>query len=138
MRKIVKDEEYTTKNKVWKVRIVATDARGDQPIVALISNTSRADDGETVVQYNADGTYARGADLYLEGFSLDLSEPEKRLETVFWLNIYTEASAAVHRTEDRAAFGAKKLIFARIPVHVNVAENQGLTEAEIQRKILEK
>lgn len=80
------------------VRIICTDAKGDEPVIALIYNKNR--DEENVYTYNREGYFCRDNDSCLDLFFA----PTKREG---WVNIfrnkegsYTENS--IYETEQRA------------------------------------
>ena len=81
-----------------EVRIVCTDAKGDEPIIALIYNKNR--DEENVYTYNREGIFYKDNDSCLDLFFA----PTKREG---WVNVfrnkegsYTENS--IYETEKRA------------------------------------
>ncbi len=65
-----------------EVRIICTNAKGDEPIVALIYNNNR--DEENVYTYNRDGYF------YKDSSNLDLCFPTTKREG--WINIYKNNS----------------------------------------------
>lgn len=80
-----------------EVRIICTDAKGDEPIVALIYNNNR--DEENVYTYNKDGYF------YKSDSCLDLFFTPTKREG--WINIYkdnitTFTSSKIHQTEKQA------------------------------------
>ena len=64
-----------------EVRIICTDAKGDEPIIALIYNKNR--DEENVYTYNREGIFYKDNDSCLDLFFA----PIKREG---WVNIYSE------------------------------------------------
>ena len=62
------------------VRIICTDAKGEEPIVALLYNKNR--DEENVYTYNRDGRF------YKNDSCLDLCFPTTKREG--WVNIYRD------------------------------------------------
>ena len=66
-----------------EVRIICTDAKGDEPIVALLYNKNR--DEENVYTYNKDGIFYKDNDSCLDLFFA----PIKREG---WVNIYKNNS----------------------------------------------
>ena len=81
-----------------EVRIICTDAKGDEPIIALIYNNNR--DEENVYTYNRDGSF------YGDNYDcLDLFFAPVKKEG--WVNIYkdnitTFTSSHIHTTEKQA------------------------------------
>lgn len=65
------------------VRIICTDAKGDEPIIALVYNNIR--DEENVYTYNREGIFYKDNDSYLDLFFA----PTKREG---WINIYKSNS----------------------------------------------
>ena len=63
------------------VRIICTDAKGDEPIIALVYNNIR--DEENVYTYNRDGYFYNNNDSYLD-LLFD------NIKKVGWVNIYSE------------------------------------------------
>ena len=64
-----------------EVRIICTDAKGDEPIIALVYNNIR--DEENVYTYNRDGYFYNNNDSYLD-LLFD------NIKKVGWVNIYSE------------------------------------------------
>ena len=64
-----------------EVRIICTDAKGDEPIVALLYNKNR--DEENVYTYNRDGYFYKNNDSCLDL----VFAPIKREG---WINVYSE------------------------------------------------
>ena len=64
-----------------EVRIICTDAKGDEPIIALVYNNSR--DEENVYTYNRDGYFYNNNDS-------DLHLLFDNIKKVGWVNIYSE------------------------------------------------
>ena len=64
------------------VRIICTDAKGDEPIVALLYNKNR--DEENVYTYNRDGRF------YKNDSCLDLFFAPVKVKREGWINIYRE------------------------------------------------
>ena len=63
------------------VRIICTDAKGDEPIIALVYNNIK--DEENVYTYNRDGYFYNNNDSYLDLFF-------DNIKKVGWVNIYSE------------------------------------------------
>lgn len=81
-----------------EVRIICTDAKGDEPIIALIYNKNR--DEENVYTYNRDGIFYKDNDSCLDLFFA----PIKREG---WINIFrsrkwTHTDNFIYETEKRA------------------------------------
>lgn len=92
-----------------EVRIICTDAKGDEPIIALIYNKYR--DEENVYTYNRDGIFYKDNDSCLDLFFA----PIKREG---WINLYKDKSGAypsnfIFETEKRAkeVIGEKHTIY---------------------------
>lgn len=88
-----------------EVRIICTDAKGDEPIVALIYNKNR--DEENVYTYNRDGYF------YKSDSCLDLFFTPVKREG--WVNIYkdnitTFTSSKIHATEKKAQEEASEVL----------------------------
>ena len=64
-----------------EVRIICTDAKGDEPIIALVYNNIREE--ENVYTYNREGIFYKNNDSCLDLFF----NPTKREG---WVNIYSE------------------------------------------------
>ena len=64
-----------------EVRIICTDAKGEEPIIALVYNNIR--DEENVYTYNRDGYFCKDNDSCLDLFFA----PTKREG---WINVYSE------------------------------------------------
>lgn len=73
-----------------KARIVCTDAKGDNPIVALID----CGEHEYTIMVKTDGSY-----LFGDHSRLINAPPPKR---EWWVNVYRDRIATVHDTEDAA------------------------------------
>lgn len=89
-----------------EVRIICTDAKGDEPIVALIYNKNR--DEENVYTYNRDGYFCGDNDSCLDLFFA----PIKREG---WVNLYkdnisTFTSSKIHATEEKAQKEASEVL----------------------------
>lgn len=81
-----------------EVRIICTDAKGDEPIIALVYNNIREE--ENVYTYNREGIFYKDNDSCLDLFFA----PIKREG---WVNIYkdnitTFTSSKIHQTEKQA------------------------------------
>ena len=81
-----------------EVRIICTDAKGDEPIIALVYNNIR--DEENVYTYDKDGLFYKNNDSCLDLF-FDTIKREG------WINIYkdnitTFTSSKIHQTEKQA------------------------------------
>ena len=88
------------------VRIVCTDAKGDEPIIALVYNNIR--DEENVYTYNRDGSFYGDNYDYLDLF-FDTNKREG------WVNIYkdnitTFTSSKIHATEKKAHEEASEVL----------------------------
>ena len=88
------------------VRIICTDAKGDEPIIALIYNKYR--DEENVYTYNRYGYFCEGNNSCLNLFFA----PTKREG---WINIYkdnitTFTSSKIHATEKKAQEEASEVL----------------------------
>ena len=81
-----------------EVRIICTDAKGDEPIIALVYNNIREE--ENVYTYNRDGYFYKNNDSCLDLFFA----PVKREG---WVNLYKDRNGAypsnfIFETEKRA------------------------------------
>lgn len=81
-----------------EVRIICTDAKGDEPIIALIYNNNREE--ENVYTYNRDGIFYKDNDSCLDLFFAPIKKEG-------WLNIYkdkgiTHIHAFIYNNEEMA------------------------------------
>ena len=81
-----------------EVRIICTDAKGDEPIIALVYNNIREE--ENVYTYNRDGYFYNNEYSYLDLFFAPVKKEG-------WVNIYkdnitTFTSSHIHTTEKQA------------------------------------
>ena len=87
-----------------EVRIICTDAKGDEPIIALVYNNIREE--ENVYTYNRDGYFYNN-----EYSPLDLCLPTTKKEG--WVNIYFSVDKGkyveeeIYRSEDEAIENSK-------------------------------
>ena len=64
-----------------EVRIVCTDAKGDEPIIALVYNNNREE--ENVYTYNREGIFYKDNDSCLDLFFASIKREG-------WINVYSE------------------------------------------------
>ena len=81
-----------------EVRIICTDAKGDEPIIALVYNNIREE--ENVYTYNRDGYFYGDNDSCLDLFFAPVKKEG-------WVNIYKDnitifTSSHIHTTEKQA------------------------------------
>ena len=90
------------------VRIVCTDAKGDEPIIALVYNNIREE--ENVYTYNRDGYFYGDNDSCLDLF-FDTNKREG------WVNVYFSVDKGkyvgeeIYRSEDEAIKNSKYRIY---------------------------
>lgn len=89
-----------------EVRIICTDAKGNQPIIALVYNNNR--DEENAYTYYRNGCYYQDNVYYLDLFFA----PIKREG---WVNVYkdnitTFTSSKIHATEKKAEEEASEVL----------------------------
>ena len=82
-----------------EVRIICTDAKGDEPIIALVYNNIR--DEENVYTYNRDGSFYGDNDSCLDLFFVSIKREK-------WVNLYkdkdegTYLPGIIHDNEEEA------------------------------------
>jgi hypothetical protein len=108
-----------------KVRIICTDRKYGNPIVALV------DDMEVVTRYSSDG---KAGDWAIKGNpDFDLVNTPEKFEVKGWVNVYRAASSgclylggAVYDTRETAAASALTGAIASIPIHLTGNIGDGL------------
>ena len=82
------------------VRIICTDAKGDEPIIALVYNNIR--DEENVYTYNRDGYFYNNDDSYLDLFFAPIKKER-------WINLFKDKEinypyipGIIHNSEEEA------------------------------------
>lgn len=113
------DKKYRTRDG-RPVRVLATDARGEQPVVGLVYELEA--DKETLRRWSIDGKW-RAAACESE---LDLIEVKPRIKRTWWANIY-QNYGSLHESrktadENRTPIGR----LACIKIEIDCVEGEGL------------
>lgn len=113
------DKKYRTRDG-RPVRVLATDARGDQPVVGLVWNIEQ--DKEAVMRWSIDGLWSPLSDE----IELDLIEVKPRIKRTYWANVYRSHDClhSSRKEADEKAQADSRL--ACVQITIDCEEGEGL------------